>query len=234
MPAAVNLINPPPVTEAARIDAAIRARSPRSPLVGKGAAFDSASRRYNLDWRLLVAIAGAETSFGTYGPSQPIHNPFGMGPGIRYASWESAINAAAANLRSNYLDHGLDTVGKIGAKWAPSRAANDPTGLNSNWSRNVTAYLTSMGGNPSVLTRDKQPGLTGAIGTRESPDTPIGDAISGAAGAITNPIGDVLGLLSKLFSLGTWLRVASVVGGAAAMILALVVVFRTQIAKGVR
>lgn len=229
-----SIINPPVQTAAGRIDAQLRRLSPRSPLIGKGAAFDASSARHNVDWRLVVAIAGAETSFGTYGPSQGIKNPFGMGPGIRYSSWENAIEAATANLRRNYLDQGLDTVAKIQSKWAPSRAANDPTGLNSNWTRNVTTYLTSMGGSPDRLGRDARPGLTDALGTRDATSAPIGDALAGAAGAITNPIGGLVDLVGRLFSLGTWLRVLSVVGGVVAILVGLLVMFRTQVRGRIR
>ena len=50
------------------------------------------------------AVSGAETSFGTYGPSQSIHNPFGMGPGIVYATWSDAIAAAAQMVGAFAID----------------------------------------------------------------------------------------------------------------------------------
>ena len=212
------------------IKAALTGLSPRSPLIGSAGTFDLASRKYNLDWRLLVAIAGAETSFGTYGPSQGIKNPFGMGPGIRYSSWDNAIMAAAKNLRENYLDQGLTTVAKIQGKWAPGGAANDPTGLNSNWTRNVTAYMTRMGGNPDKLNRTEDDSTLGGIKTIP------GDAagvVSDAAGAVSSPFAGVVDLIGRVFSLGTWLRVLSVVGGVAAILVALFVIFRTQ-ARGRR
>lgn len=120
-----------------------------SPLTGLGATFVSESRAVGLDPRFLVAISGAETSFGTYGPSQTIHNPFGMGPGIGYPSWADAIRAAATNLAGSlYAGDGRVTIGAIQQRWAPAGASNDPTGLNSNWATNVGTYYAQLGGDP--------------------------------------------------------------------------------------
>ncbi|MBJ7456746.1 MAG: C40 family peptidase [Thermoleophilia bacterium] len=130
--------------------------SKASPLTGLGAVFVTESRAVGLDPRFLVAISGAETSFGTYGPSQGIHNPFGMGPHIVYASWSEAIGAAARNLGGSlYLGDGRVTIGAIQQRWAPNGASNDPTDLNSNWARNVSTYYTELGGDPlgAVFTR---------------------------------------------------------------------------------
>lgn len=130
------------------IDEFLSGRS--SPLAGLGSTFVSQGQKYGVDPRLLVAIAGAETSFGGYGPSQRIRNPFGMGPGIQYPSYAAAIAAAAKNLGQNYIGEGLDTIPEIQGKWAPSGAKNDPTGLNNNWVRNVSAYYKQLGGDPGV------------------------------------------------------------------------------------
>lgn len=134
---------------AARIDAYLAAKA--SPLTGLGAVFVTESRAQSLDPLFLVAISGAETSFGTYGPSQTIRNPFGMGPHIVYASWSESIRAAARNLGGDlYAGSGLTTISAIQARWAPNGATNDPTGLNSNWTRNVSTYLVELGGDPAA------------------------------------------------------------------------------------
>ena len=121
-----------------------------SPLAGTGAAFVASAGQVGLDPRVLVAISGAETSFATYGPSQLIHNPFGMGPGRVYASWDEAIAAAANNLAGPlYLGAGKTTIGQISGTWAPLGAVNDPNNLNANWTRNVSRYYAEMGGDPA-------------------------------------------------------------------------------------
>ncbi|MFN8122422.1 MAG: C40 family peptidase [Thermoleophilia bacterium] len=134
---------------AARLDAYLSAKG--SPLAGLGAVFVNESQAVGLDPRMLVAVSGAETSFGTYGPSQVIHNPFGLGPGMRFASWADAIHRAAQNLGGHlYLADGRVTIAAIQQRWAPEGALNDPTGLNSNWTRNVSRYFAELGGDPSA------------------------------------------------------------------------------------
>jgi cell wall-associated NlpC family hydrolase len=123
-----------------------------------------------LDPRLLVAIAGSETSFGTYGPSQRIHNPFGLGPHIVYPRWDAAIAAAARTLSGgNYLGAGRVTIAQIGPVWAPVGALNDPGNLNGNWVTTVGRIYAELGGDPSgsVFTGATAP-VTGVATTTES------------------------------------------------------------------
>ncbi len=121
-----------------------------SPLAGLGNAFVYYGSQTGVDPRFLVAISGAETSFGTYGPSQTIHNPFGMGPGIVYPTWQDAIAGAARNLGGSlYKGSNLLTIAQIQKRWAPNGAANDPTNLNSHWYTNVSRYYTELGGDPN-------------------------------------------------------------------------------------
>ncbi len=164
---------------AARIDGYLAGRA--SPLTGLGAVFVTESRAVGLDPLFLVAIAGSETSFGTYGPSQAIHNPFGMGPHIVYGSWSESIRAAARNLGGDlYLGSGLTTIPAIQARWAPNGATNDPTNLNSNWTRNVSTYLAELGGDPTAAVFTTLPA---------APAAPAGAAPASAAPAATGPAG---------------------------------------------
>jgi len=138
--------------------------SKASPLTGLGAVFVAESRAVGLDPRFLVAVSGAETSFGTYGPSQGIHNPFGMGPGIVYPSWSDAIRAAARNLAGGYyVGEGRFTIGAIQQRWAPNGASNDPTDLNSNWARNVSTYYSDLGGDPLAPVFEDAPPADAAL-----------------------------------------------------------------------
>jgi hypothetical protein len=118
-------------------------RGQQSPLAGHGQAFVSAGRAYGVDPYLLVAIAGAESSFGKQAQN---FNPFGWGPHIPFQGWNQAIRTVARGLRKGYLDEGLTTVEQIQQKWAPSGAANDPTNLNSNWTGNVNRFLKELKG----------------------------------------------------------------------------------------
>lgn len=126
----------------AQINAYLRGKG--SPLAGQGVSFVREGRRNGIDPLLMVAIAGAESSFGKNESGR--FNPFGWGPGIGFASYQDAIAKVARGLRRGYADQGLKTIAAIGGKWAPSGAANDPTNLNSNWTRNVTSFYRELGG----------------------------------------------------------------------------------------
>lgn len=169
---------------AARLDAYLAGKG--SPLAGLGAVFVNESQAVGLDPRMLVAVSGAETSFGTYGPSQVIHNPFGLGPGMRFASWADAIHRAAQNLGGHlYLADGRVTIPSIQRRWAPEGAANDPTGLNSNWTRNVGRYYAELGGDPAASVFPNVPAV-------DLLAAPVLQTVGSAGPAA---VGDALGLL---------------------------------------
>lgn len=158
-----------------------------SPLAGLGATFVAEANAVGLDPRLLVAIAGAETSFGTYGPSQAIQNPFGLGPGRSYPSWQASIQAAARNLAGPlYLGRGAVTIVQIQAIWAPNGAANDPTNLNSHWTTNVSRYYAELGGNAtaSVFSPTASPMASPAqAGVQLQAELPVAGTVPVPAGA---------------------------------------------------
>jgi hypothetical protein len=160
------------LTDAAGLDA-ILARA-GSPLAGEGAAFVSEGLAAGLDPRALVAIAAHETLLETYGPAQAIRNPFGLGPGMAFATERDAIAFAARTLAGHYLPEGRDTLASIGAKWAPLGAANDPGGLNAHWTTGVGAHYAALGGDPALPVRTaSQAGGPGcAAGTALAPLPP--------------------------------------------------------------
>jgi hypothetical protein len=134
-------------TDAAAIDRVLAEVG--SPLAGLGGTFVARGRASGVDPRALVAIAAHETLLETYAPARAIHNPFGLGPGIEYASEAAAIEAAASTLRRLYFAEGLVTLPAIAAKWAPLGVDNDPTDLNQHWTPGVSAYYSALGGDPS-------------------------------------------------------------------------------------
>jgi hypothetical protein len=151
-------------TDAAGIDAMlVRAGSP---LAGEGATFVTQGLGVGLDPRALLAIAAHETILETYVPSQAIHNPFGLGPGLAFASDADAIARAARTLGAYYLPEGRTTLATIGAKWAPIGVANDPAGLNANWTTGVGTYYAALGGDPGrpvlVASQGASPACLGA------------------------------------------------------------------------
>ena len=154
-------------TDAAGLDAMLTRAG--SPLAGEGAAFVSQGLAAGVDPRALVAIAAHETMLETYLPAQAIRNPFGLGPGMAFAREGDAIALAARTLGDSYLPEGRDTLATIGAKWAPLGAANDPAGLNANWTAGVGAYYAALGGDPTLPVRTgtqaSGPACAGGSGT---------------------------------------------------------------------
>ena len=116
-------------------------------LSGTAAHFIDAGKKYDIHPGLLSAIAIHETGNGSSKAVNEKNNVAGMmgKNGLRsYASVEDSIFDMARNLRQNYLNQGKDTIVKIGAKYAPVGAANDPTGLNNHWTQGVNRHYNSL------------------------------------------------------------------------------------------
>jgi cell wall-associated NlpC family hydrolase len=112
-----------------------------------------AGNRYRVDPRLIVAIAGGETSFATNGRGPRVHNAWGIGPGRSYKSWGEGIDSVAKLLRESYIGKGLTSIEAIQRKWAPVGAGNDPSNLNSNWTRVNGQFYSDLGGDPMNVNR---------------------------------------------------------------------------------
>lgn len=178
-------------TDAGAIDAVLAHAG--SPLAGQGTAFVTQGVAAGLDPRALVAIAAHETILETYAPAAAIHNPFGLGPGMTFASEADAIAFAAKTLAGSYLPEGRTTLAAIGAKWAPIGALNDPTGLNANWTRGVSTFYAALGGDaarPVMLASQSTgaacaPGAPAPGGTAPASGPPVVTAWGGLRPTVT-------------------------------------------------
>jgi hypothetical protein len=159
--------------DAAQIDDFLAAHG--SPLTGAGATFVAEGLAYGVDPAFLVAISGAETSFGQLlyaeNGDQCTYNAFNWffgptWPQSDFGSWDEAIGRVAGGLAGElYYGAGLYSVGAIAPKYCP-----DGTG---NWINNVTSFMTQLGGDPadtrlaeaSTLPPDTQPGLVALDGS---------------------------------------------------------------------
>ena len=78
-----------------------------SPLADYADVFVENADKYNLDWRLVAAISGTESSFGIAYP-QGTYNGWGWGiygDNMHYfRSWEDAIETISKGLREQYMD----------------------------------------------------------------------------------------------------------------------------------
>lgn len=95
-----------------------------SPMADNANDFVYYADKYNLDWRLVLAIAGVES---TYGKQIPPYSYNGWGWGvygnnvIRFKSWEEGIQTVSEGLREKYMDKwGGDNIYEIGSFYASS------------------------------------------------------------------------------------------------------------------
>ena len=146
-----------------------------SPMAGNGAAFVAAGEQYGVDPAFLVAISGAETSFGQLLYSQNgdecTYNAFNWffgptWPQSDFSSWGEGISRVAQGLAGPlYYGAGLYSVDAIAPRYCPDGTAN--------WISNVTTFMTALGGNgadtrlfaPSATPPATQPGLAALDGS---------------------------------------------------------------------
>lgn len=90
-----------------------------SPLLPYADALFEASERYQVDYRLIVAIAQCESNLCKKSPPGS-YNCWGFENGkTRFLSWEQAFNQVAKTLKERYIDQGLTTPEEIMPKYAP-------------------------------------------------------------------------------------------------------------------
>lgn len=90
-----------------------------SPLADFAAVFIETADKYQLDWRLVPAITGVESTFGKHIPYNS-YNAYGWNNGVyRFGSWEDSIEHVTKTLKEKYVNRGLDTPWKIAPVYAP-------------------------------------------------------------------------------------------------------------------
>lgn len=134
--------------DAAAVDAFLLAQG--SPMAGTGATFVAEGAEHGVDPAFLVAVAGAESSFGLYlyssGGDEAAFNAFNWfytapRSACDFSSFEEAIAAVAAGIAGRlYYGSGLYAVDDIGPRYCPEGTAN--------WLANVTLFTERLGGDP--------------------------------------------------------------------------------------
>ncbi|MCL4366458.1 hypothetical protein M1437_04495 [Patescibacteria group bacterium] len=93
-----------------------------SPLQYHAQDFIDAADSYGLDWKLIPAIAGVESTFGKHIPGG--FNAWGWGvygtQAIYFNSWRDGIFTLAKGLREGYLDKGLNDPYSMNRVYAAS------------------------------------------------------------------------------------------------------------------
>jgi hypothetical protein len=72
-----------------------------------------------LDWRLLPAISGVESTFGKQ-MINGTYNAYGWAGGLyRFASWEDSIATISKSLKEDYLEKGAPSLSRIAKRYCP-------------------------------------------------------------------------------------------------------------------
>ncbi len=116
-----------------------------SPLADMAGSYVEFADKNGVDWKLLPAISGLESSFGKrLMPNS--HNAYGWGGGyIYFDSWEHGIDTITKALSAKYYARGADTVWTIGPIYAES-----PT-----WAIRVNSFMQKIEQEYVTLLRDE-------------------------------------------------------------------------------
>lgn len=95
-----------------------------SPLAENSEDFVKSADKYDIDWKLVAAISGVESTFGKQIPNNS-YNGWGWGVYgdnvIYFKSWSDAIETISKGLRENYIDRGATNIYAIGRIYAASQ-----------------------------------------------------------------------------------------------------------------
>lgn len=110
-----------------------------TPLEPHSAYMVEVADKYEIDWRLIPAIAMKESGGGA-AVSEVSHNAWGFENGrTQFSSWEVAIDTVGKTLQKRYVAKGLITPEQIMAVYAPPQLE---TG--GKWARDVNYFYTQM------------------------------------------------------------------------------------------
>lgn len=105
-----------------------------SPLADQAENYVKYADKYGVDWKLLPAISGLESSFGLH-LINGTYNAYGWGSGkIYFDSWEDGIKTIDQALAQNYIKKGATNVWSIGPIYAES-----PT-----WAVRVNSFMNEI------------------------------------------------------------------------------------------
>lgn len=97
------------------------------------------SDKYNIDYRLIPAIAMKESGGGA-AINQTTHNAWGFENGsTKFDTWETAIDTVGKTLKNRYIAKGLTTPEQIMAVYAPPALS---TG--GQWAKDINYFFSKM------------------------------------------------------------------------------------------
>lgn len=107
-----------------------------SPLQYHAQDFVDAAKTHNVDWKLVPAIAGVESTFGKFIPGG--YNAWGWGvygtQAIYFTSWRDGIFTVTKGLKENYINKGLTDPYSMNTIYAASPF----------WGGRVSYFITEL------------------------------------------------------------------------------------------
>lgn len=90
-----------------------------SPLTPYSAEFIAQADYYGIDYRIVPAITGVESTFGKRIPKDS-YNAYGWANGkYSFTCWPNSIEVVTKTLKTKYIDKGAVSIGKIAKIYAP-------------------------------------------------------------------------------------------------------------------
>jgi hypothetical protein len=106
-----------------------------SPLADYAEEFVAYADANNLDYRLVPAITGVESTFGKHIPVDS-YNAYGWANGeYSFTSWEDSIKHVSEVLKKSYIDRGLNSIRQIARVYAPPSTT---------WGGNVSYFVNKI------------------------------------------------------------------------------------------
>lgn len=114
-----------------------------SPLENSAVDFIEAADKHQLDWKLVVSIAGTESTFGKFIPGghDPLYSSYnGWGWGVYgdnslgFRSWKDAIFTISKGLKDDYVDKGYTEPFSMNRKYAASKT----------WGAHVNYFMNDL------------------------------------------------------------------------------------------
>ena len=106
-----------------------------SPLAVYAEEFVAYADKNDLDYRLVPAISGVESTFGKRIPVGS-YNAYGWANGdYTFESWEDSISHVSEVLKNKYIDKGAVSIGQIARIYAPP---------SSTWGKNVSFFVRKI------------------------------------------------------------------------------------------
>lgn len=103
-----------------------------SPLAEYAEEFVKYADLYKIDYRLVPAISGVESTFGKKIPYDS-YNAYGWANGdYKFESWPDSIATVSSVLKKNYIDHGSVSIKQISRIYAPPSTT---------WGGNVSYFM---------------------------------------------------------------------------------------------